>query len=239
MEPERTRKGATVPRTLLLAGLLGALLPTSLARAEGPVEGLQRELESLAILVSARLEILAVCEKAGMEAEAAAARRKLLALLDRQRAVLDTLAREVRAILREREEAQREKEEKPPDPRMERIRAYAEGRASLFDWRRLTDLLKDETADARHRQSAADALRERFKNLNRGDAQVARLMMKIGHELHTRLMDRDERVRTWVHGVFKVFWPGRAQVIGFRPDDMNYRARYKAWKEWRHFLAQR
>lgn len=136
------------------------------------------------------------------------------------------------------EEARRAAMEAARDEKMEAIKSYAGGSSSLFAWKGIAEILKDPNEEDRYRQAAADAFRERFKGLDK-DTRSEKLKREIGMTLLKLLNDKEKKVRIWVHGVLSVFWPGRAQTIGFNPEQTNYRERMRAYKEWQKFLTGR
>ncbi len=125
------------------------------------------------------------------------------------------------------------------DPKKEMIDAYANGSVSIFAWKGVVDVLKDDNEQAKYRQAAADAVRQRFQNVPPNDTKLEKVKKEIAAALLNLLSDNDKQVRIWVHGVFERFWPGRAQAIGFNPETADRRERYKAFKEWQKFVSGR
>jgi hypothetical protein len=147
--------------------------------------------------------------------------------------------KELMRLAAEKIEAQRRAaEEARKDPKADRIEAYRTGVTSIWDWKEIAEILKDDKEEDSYRLAASNALRERFKDMDRGNTEIANLMKRIGIDLHKKLNDKDEKVRIWVHNVFRSFWPGKAQVINFKPEETNYRTRFNAFKEWREFLME-
>ena len=134
------------------------------------------------------------------------------------------------------EQRRKDEEERRRDPKMDRIQAYRDKATNIFDWKEIAEILKDDKEASKYRIAAAAAFRARFQDLDRSESDIAGLMKRIGSDLLPKLNDKDQNVRTWIYSVLKVFWPGKAQVFKFKPEDGNYRARHKAWKEWRDFL---
>lgn len=134
------------------------------------------------------------------------------------------------------EERRRAEEEARKDPKMDRINEYMNGKTTIDGWKPIVAILTDDNEDAKYRLASANALRVRFKSLDRTDKQISIIKKKIGNALLPWLNHREEQVRIWVHGVYFAFWPGTAGNIKFKPEGGTYRARLKAWRSWKDFL---
>jgi hypothetical protein len=137
------------------------------------------------------------------------------------------------------EEARRAAAEAQKDPKKELIDSYSNGTASIFAWKGIVDVLKGDSEQIAYRQAAADAIRQRFQNVAPSDTRMDKLKREIAQSILKLLNDKDRQVRIWAHGVLVVFWPGRAQAIGYNPEAANARERYDAYKGWQKFLSGR
>jgi hypothetical protein len=131
-----------------------------------------------------------------------------------------------------------EREAELRDPRTEAIKAYADAeKTPLAQWKDVVEILKNDKNEAEYRQSAAAALRARFKDL-RADERIRRMKKEIGRELVYQLLSSDRNVRIWVAAIFKEFWDREYTRFGYDPNETNVPRRSKAVKEWRRFLAR-
>ena len=148
----------------------------------------------------------------------------------------------IRGVLKRADEAieaaRAKAEAEAKDDKMERIRAYEEGKVQPFDAKFVVDILKDDKEEMKYRQAAAFAIRNRFKDIAPNDEKYAKLKRAIGSELIASLNDSSQEIREWVAGVFRTFWPGEYSRFGFDPKESVYAKRSKAWREWRKFLGR-
>jgi hypothetical protein len=135
------------------------------------------------------------------------------------------------------EEARRAAAEAQKDPKKERIDAYANGTATIFEWKEIVDVLKGDSEQTAYRQAAADAIGQRFENVAPSDTRMDKLKREIALSILKLLNDKERQVRIWAHKILVVFWPGRAQHIGFNPEAANARERYDAYKAWQKWLS--
>jgi hypothetical protein len=138
------------------------------------------------------------------------------------------------------EERRRAEIEAQKDPVMDEIHAYRDKNIRMDEWKRVTDILKDDRETPEHRRAAAEALCVRFKELDKNNGQIVKVKKDIGASLLNQLNDNNNgELRMMVYSVFSTFWPGTATKIGFNPEEPSPKRRYDGWKEWRKFLKSR
>lgn len=138
------------------------------------------------------------------------------------------------------EERRRAEIEAQKDPVMDEIHAYRDKNIRMDEWKRVTDILKDDRETPEHRRAASEALCLRFKDLDKTNGQIVKVKKEIGVSLLNELNDgNNTELRILVHKVFVTFWPGTATKIGFNPEEPSSKKRYEDWKDWRKFLKSR
>lgn len=124
------------------------------------------------------------------------------------------------------------------DDKMDRIRAWEDGRVQVTDVKFLLDIIKDEKEERKYRYQATVAIRNRLKDMPAADQKIRKLKQQIGLELVGLLTENDDELRTWVAAIFHEFWQGEYTKSGYDPKD-SYLKRLKAAREWRKFLSSR
>lgn len=151
---------------------------------------------------------------------------------------LPTVRDVMRRMDREEELIQRRAEEANRDDKMDRIKAWEDGRAQVTEVKFLLDIIKDEKEERKYRYQATVAIRNRLKDMPAADQKIRKLKQQIGLELVGLLTDNDDDVPVWVAAIFREFWPGEYTKSGYDPKDP-YLKRLKAAREWRKFLSSR
>ncbi len=121
------------------------------------------------------------------------------------------------------------------DVKMEKIKAYEQSLVSIDSYRDVLKFLLDEREDDRYRMAAAAAIRTRFREKVGFD----RLKKEIARQLLPKLRSREKKVRIWASGILATFWPGKAKLIGYDPEEHNFIELTRKWRKWKDFVEKR